>query len=189
MVQQIVTSSQPVDHEPSLVGLLLATDDVIPNDEDTDDMAARDEWVVRELERLLYDWDQEQERSTHERERARRRTMTNAERRLEDSQQQLPPPSNLERPRPAAAAAGQRFFHRGAFYMDESEWDESDVRSKAVEYAQAATGTDKTMDRRQLPKVMQVKKFGFANQSKYKGLAAEDTTDKHREILPLKPRK
>jgi Microfibril-associated/Pre-mRNA processing len=71
MVQQIVTSSQQqqVDNEPSLVGLLLATDDVIPNDDDYTDSvtASRDEWIVRELERLLYDWDQEQERIAHER--------------------------------------------------------------------------------------------------------------------------
>jgi microfibrillar-associated protein 1 len=79
----------------------------------------------------------------------------------------------------------QRFYHPGAFYMDDSEWDANDVRHKAKEYARAATGEDK-IDKRNLPEVMQVKKFGFARQgTKYKGLAKEDTTDKGMEILPI----
>ena len=79
----------------------------------------------------------------------------------------------------------QRFYHRGAYYMDETEWDETDVRHKAAEYALAATGDDK-IDKSQLPEVMQVKNFGFARQNtKYKGLANEDTTDRSLRVAPL----
>ena len=42
-------------------------------------------------------------------------------------------------------------------------------------------------DKKAMPKVMQVKKFGFAGYStKYQGLAKEDTTDKKMDFLPVK---
>jgi hypothetical protein len=72
--------------------------------------------------------------------------------------------------------------------MDEDELAEDDIRRKAGEYARAATASDR-LNTKQLPKVMQVKRFGFANQSKYKGLAAEDTTDRTADMLPLKRKK
>ena len=86
----------------------------------------------------------------------------------------LAPGSRREVSKPESGGL-QRFFHRGAYYMDQTEWDETDVRHKAAEYARAATGEDK-LDKSQLPEVMRVKKFGFARQNhRYKGLAAEDT--------------
>jgi hypothetical protein len=59
--------------------------------------------------------------------------------------------------------------------MDEDQWEDDDVRHKAKEYARAATGEDK-IDKRNLPEVMQVKKFGFARQNH---------TDKEMELLPI----
>jgi hypothetical protein len=70
--------------------------------------------------------------------------------------------------------------------MDEDTLrDKDDVRHKAAEYSRAATGEDK-FDRRSMPKVMQVKRPGFANQTKYKGLKHEDTSDKTMQHLPTK---
>ena len=69
--------------------------------------------------------------------------------------------------------------------MDEEEWEEGDVREKAAEYARAATGEDK-VDKSQLPKVMQVKGFGRSRQNtRYQGLAKEDTTDRRADYLSL----
>jgi len=83
----------------------------------------------------------------------------------------------------------QKYFHRGAYYMDEDEFDEDDVRRRAKEYEQGVTESARTRgDTRNLPKVMQVKKFGRANQSRYQGLANEDTSrlDKNSSnVLPL----
>ena len=82
----------------------------------------------------------------------------------------------------------QKYYHRGAFYMDEDtlakgkseaegEADKSgmDVRMKAHEYASAATGDDK-FNKAAMPSVMQVKNFGRKGGTKYKGLVGEDTT-------------
>jgi microfibrillar-associated protein 1 len=135
------------------------------------------------LERLLQDWDLEYDRIQEEQEKARRRQMTDAERMQEIKEQA----DREDKPKQNISHQAQRYYHRGAFYMDDSEWKdgESDIRHKAAEYAAAATGSDK-IDKRNMPKVMQVKNFGFANQNtKYKGLVAEDTTDKQMDMLPL----
>ena len=86
-------------------------------------------------------------------------------------------------------ASANRYYHRGAYYMDEDEWDDADVRHKSAEYAKAATGEDK-IDKSKLPKIMQRNKFGFARQNtKYKGLPSEDTSDSRLEVLPIIERK
>lgn len=154
----------------------------MPDDEDVGDEQERDAWEVRELQRLLEEEDMtlllKQEREEYE----RRKQLTDEERLEEDiaTGRYRQPGQEKEQ-----GVYMQRFYHRGAFYMDKDQWDEDDVRHKAKEYARAATGEDK-IDKRNLPEVMQVKKFGFARQNhKYKGLAKEDTTDKQMEMLPI----
>lgn len=73
----------------------------------------------------------------------------------------------------------QKYYHKGAFYMDEeSIREKDDVRRRA---ADDATGEDK-FNRAALPQVMQVKKFGRAGQTKYTHLLDQDTTraEKHK---------
>jgi microfibrillar-associated protein 1 len=165
-----------------------------PNDDDDlDRNKERDAWEMRELERLLTTLDEQEERQEKKLEYERRKQMTDQECLEEDtkvgryqkpgtSRQQHPNNNNEQQEK---GKFMQRFYHRGAFYMDEEEWDEGDIRHKAVEYARAATGEDK-IDKSKLPEVMQVKKFGLSGQnSRYKGLAKEDTTDKNMEMLPL----
>jgi microfibrillar-associated protein 1 len=195
MVQQVVTAQATLkpDYETALEGITGARN-AMPDDNDDDDNnddnanigdQAQDAWEVRELERLLADWDLEVARQKDHRELARRRGLTDDEKLQEDmvSGRYRRPGSRPDEEKQDTQQA-TRFFHKGAYYMDESEWNESDIRHKAAEYAKAATGSDK-VDKRTLPAAMQVKKFGFANQTKYKGLAAEDTTDKQMHVLPL----
>merc|ERR1712238_43272 len=85
----------------------------------------------------------------------------------------------------------QKFHHRGAFYMDEDElaMDKDDVRNRAAEYSRAHTASDVRITK-SMPKIMQVKNFGLAGHStKYKGLAAEDTTGKTSSYIPIVERK
>jgi microfibrillar-associated protein 1 len=180
MVQKVLldASKQVGSNEDAFEGITGARNSV-PDDDDHDNEEEYDKWEVRELERLVYELDMEDARMKEARERERRRNMTDEEIMKERME------SGSSRDKEESNRAGQRYFHRGAFYMDESEWDESDVRHKAEEYAAAATGADK-IDKKALPKVMQVKNFGRANQNlKYQGLAAEDTTDKQMKMLPI----
>ncbi|KAL3756062.1 hypothetical protein ACHAWU_002641 [Discostella pseudostelligera] len=179
-------------------------DDTDPTEEDSPELVAieRNAWEVRELIRILRDVDEAMEREKERRELERRRALTDEERLEEDklSGRYRAPGEARRRLRDDAQGSKrddnnneerylQRFHHRGAFYMDEdtlNQAGEDDVRHRAAEYSRAATGEDK-IDKSALPKVMQVKKFGFAGYStKYKGLAKEDTTDKKMDFLPIR---
>ena len=161
-----------------------------PNDDDDIDREhARDAWELRELTRLLLTMDQQKQREIEQLEYQRRRQMTDEECLREDTLAGRYQAPGSNRQGEAKGKFMQRFYHRGAYYMDKDEWDESDVRHKAAEYAREATGEDK-IDKSQLPEVMQVKNFGLARQNnRYKGLASEDTTDKGMTMIPLVGRK
>lgn len=62
----------------------------------------------------------------------------------------------------------QKYFHRGAFYMDE----EQDLLKRDFAQATLEDHFDKTI----LPKVMQVKNFGRCGRTKYTHLVDQDTT-------------
>jgi len=137
----------------------------------------RENWEVRELLRVLRDVEEVINKEQEKKDLERRRKMTDEERLQEDiATGKYRKPGERD---PHDGDVGmQRYHHRGAFYMDDDTLkDENDIRNKAAQYSKAATGDDK-IDRKKLPKVMQVKKFGFAGGSKYQGLAREDTTDK-----------
>ena len=84
-----------------------------------------------------------------------------------------------ERQREKSAAAGQkpkpkflqRYQHKGAFYMDEDEMDDGDVRKK--NYHLEATSS--AVDVSKLPEVMQRRNFGRKGNSKYTHLKDQDT--------------
>ncbi|KAG7353928.1 microfibril-associated/pre-mRNA processing [Nitzschia inconspicua] len=165
-----------------------ATNPMPNDDDDIDNKSQRYAWELRELGRLLRAMEEATKRQLEEDEYQRRKNMTDAECLEEDKKIgrfQAPGVNRQNRDQEDRSKHLQRFYHRGAFYMDESEWGEGDVREKAAEYAMAATGEDK-IDKSKLPKVMQVKGFGRARQNqKYKGLASEDTTDKSTRFLPI----
>lgn len=68
----------------------------------------------------------------------------------------------------------QKYYHKGAFYMDSSSVkDSTDVRSK--DYASQPTLEDH-VDKSSLPSVLQVKNFGKRGRTKYTHLLDQDTT-------------
>jgi len=166
----------------------------IPPPNDNDDLSPSERekelqnWEMRELARLVRELEEYVKQEQEVRDLERRRKMTDKERYEEDVQSgRYRKPGEQRRLNSNGNAHMQRYFHRGAFYMDDDTLmqDKDDVRHRASEYAKAATGDD-VFDKRKMPKVMQAKKFGFAGYStKYKGLAKEDTTDKGVDFLSV----
>ncbi|CAJ1963341.1 unnamed protein product [Cylindrotheca closterium] len=144
-------------------------------------------WELREIERVLTTLQQEREKESRRLAYERRKQLTDEQvmnEDIESARYAQPGKNRLEK-----AANTSRYYHRGAYYMDDEEWDDSDVRYKSAEYAKAMTGEDK-IDKSRLPEILQRNKFGFARQNtKYKGLAAEDTSDARLQILPIVGRK
>jgi microfibrillar-associated protein 1 len=156
-----------------------------PDDNDVEEQrkGERNYWELREIERLLIVIRQEKERENLRLEYERRRQMTDEQCLEEDkmSGRYNAPGEAREGERNFA----QRFYHRGAYYMDSEEWSNNDIRFKAASYAKAKTGEDK-IDKSQLPEVMQRRGFGLARQNtRYKGLKVEDTTDRKLRVLPI----
>ena len=133
--------------------------------DDESEETAYEFWKLRELKRIKRD---KEEAEAFVRERAeveRLRQMTEEER-----QQEL---KNNPRIITNAAPKGkykflQKYFHRGAFYLDEDD----EVLKR--DFAQPTL--EDHFDRTTVPKVMQVKNFGRSGRTKYTHLVDQDTT-------------
>lgn len=95
----------------------------------------------------------------------RMRTMTEEERRAD---QRINPKLVTNKAAKGKYKFLQKYFHRGAFYLDE----ENDVLKQDFAQATLEDHFDKTI----LPKVMQVKNFGRCGRTKYTHLVDQDTT-------------
>ena len=145
-------------------------DDTDRPEEEEADLEA---WKLRELRRLKRDAEAGAAEAAEAAETERRRRLTDEERAREDA---------------ALEAAGlkvfrkdkermnflQKYYHKGAFYMDEGSVADKAADVRARSYA-APTGADR-YDRSQLPEAMQVKNFGRRGRTKWTHLAAEDTS-------------
>ena len=162
-----------------------ATNSAPNDDDDMNREEERDAWEMRELERLLTALDEVKAREAAKVEYERRRHMTDKECLEEDIRNGRYQRPGAAREQQNEGKGGQRYYHRGAYYQQADEWDESDVRHKSAEYARAATGEDK-IDKSQLPDIMRVNNFGLSRQNRrYKGLAREDTSDRRVGMLPI----
>merc|ERR1712062_333841 len=122
-------------------------------------------WKLRELKRLKRDRDEKEERAREAAEVERLRNMTEEERRLE---QKLNPKKVTNKAAKGKYKFMQKYYHRGAFFMEKEEGlFKRDYSSATLE-----DNFDKTV----LPKVMQVKNFGRSGRTKYTHLVDQDTT-------------
>ena len=145
-----------------------------PDDTDRpeEDALEFENWRLRELGRVKRDKEVREARAREKAEVARRRAMTEGERDAEDRRLGRGQYAKVEEEKTKRRFM-QKYYHKGAFYMDEESVREGDdVRRRR---ADEATGEDK-FNRAALPAVMQVKKFGRAGQTKYTHLLDQDTT-------------
>ncbi|KAJ8604324.1 hypothetical protein CTAYLR_002487 [Chrysophaeum taylorii] len=166
MVARVVTAEETQKH----FGTEEGSDWDAPDDEDDlDDPLEFEAWRLRELSRATRDKNAREAAAREAAETERRRGLTPAERAREDEA------SGRNVPKPKAKWKFlQKYHHKGAYFMDDDTLtkDPQDVRNRSTG---EATGIDK-FDREALPKVLQVKDFGFAGRTKYTHLSNEDTT-------------
>ncbi|CAG8602699.1 7008_t:CDS:2, partial [Paraglomus occultum] len=132
-----------------------------------DEQAEYEAWKLRELKRVKRDREEREAREKEREEIERRRQMSEEMRFKED----------LERARKSREEKSkgkyrflQKYYHKGAFYLD----SEDDLFKR--DYTEATP--DEAAHKELLPKIMQVKNFGRAGQTKWTHLADQDTSTK-----------
>jgi microfibrillar-associated protein 1 len=138
-------------------------------------------WKLREITRLRRDAEEREQHMTEQAEIQRRRNLTDEQRRNEDEAS-----GRFEVKEKEKIKFLQKYYHKGAFYMDDGTVkQDDDVRRK--EY-NAPTLGDHT-DKEKLPQIMQVKNFGKRGRTKYTHLVDQDTTLKDNQRLNIRPDK
>ncbi|XP_035782134.1 microfibrillar-associated protein 1-like [Anopheles albimanus] len=145
-----------VENEPSLNDI---------NTDDENDEVEYEAWKLRELKRIKRDREEKEQIEKEKQEIERLRNMTEEERRQELRNN---PKQITNKNAKGKYKFLQKYYHRGAFYLDE----EDDVYKQDFSAPTLEDHFDKTI----LPKVMQVKNFGRCGRTKYTHLVDQDTT-------------
>lgn len=160
MVEDSIRKEQQLkekeSHEPSI--------DDVSTDDDNDEIEY-EAWKLRELKRIKRDREEREAVEKEKLDMERLRNMTEEERRLE---LRLNPKQVTNKAVKGKYKFLQKYYHRGAFYLNEDD----DVYKRDFSQATLDDHFDKTI----LPKVMQVKNFGRSGRTKYTHLVDQDTT-------------
>merc|ERR1719373_1035727 len=135
------------------------------NTDDENDEVESEAWKGRELRRLKRDREEREAFMKEQQELERFRNLTEDEKRAE---MKVNPKEITNKAVKGKYKFMQKYYHRGAFYIDEEE----SVLKRDVSHATLEDKFDKTV----LPKVMQVKNFGRSGRTKYTHLVDQDTT-------------
>lgn len=136
----------------------------VQTDDDNDELEY-EAWKLRELKRIKRERD-ERDQAEKEREEVEKfRNMTEEERRKEF---QVNPKEVTNKSSKGKYKFLQKYYHRGAFYLDKDE--------TVLKQDFSAPTLEDHFDKTILPKVMQVKNFGRCGRTKYTHLVDQDTT-------------
>lgn len=138
-------------------------DDVCTDDKN--DEVEYETWKMREMKRIKRDREEREQLEREHLEVERIRNMTEEERRQE---LRLNPKLVINKAEKGKYKFLQKYYHRGAFYLDKDD----NVFKRDFSGATLEDHFDKTV----LPKVMQVKNFGRSGRTKYTHLVDQDTT-------------
>ncbi|KAI7820807.1 splicing factor, Prp19-binding domain-containing protein [Gamsiella multidivaricata] len=163
MLKEYVARQANVEEVPD-VDSLAEVDDTDGLDEE----AEFEQWKLRELKRIKRDREELEAREAEKAEIERRREMTEEERVKEDMEY-LAKKAKEEKAMKAAGTV-EKYHHKGAFFMDTGE--------AILKRSTAEPTPDAVKDIKALPKVMQVRNFGRAGQTKYTTLKEQDTSQR-----------
>ncbi|KAG9289250.1 hypothetical protein G9A89_007495 [Geosiphon pyriformis] len=130
-----------------------------------DEQAEYEAWKLRELKRIKRDKEEREAREKEQEEIEHRRNMNEQQRLKEDLERVKK--QREEKPKGKYKFL-QKYYHKGSFYLDPN-----DLLYKR-DYTEATP--DEAAHKEMLPKVMQVKNFGRAGQTKWTHLADQDTS-------------
>ncbi|KAF8943422.1 Microfibrillar-associated protein 1 [Haplosporangium gracile] len=131
-----------------------------------DEEAEFELWKLRELKRIKRDREELEAREAEKLEIERRRELTEEERVKEDMAY-LAKKAKEEQAQKAVGSI-EKYHHKGAFFMDSNEAILKRSTNEAT--------PDAVKDFKALPKIMQVRNFGRAGQTKYTTLKDQDTS-------------
>ncbi|KAG0232718.1 Microfibrillar-associated protein 1 [Actinomortierella wolfii] len=138
---------------------------VVDDTDGLDEEAEFEAWKLRELKRIKRDREELEAREAEKAEIERRRNLTEEERVKEDMEYLA---KKRQEEGPKVRGPIEKYHHKGAFFMDS---DEAILKRTTNE-----ARPDAIKDLKSLPKVMQVKNFGRAGQTKYTTLKDQDTS-------------
>jgi microfibrillar-associated protein 1 len=133
--------------------------------EDENDEIEYEAWKLRELKRIKRERDEREQTKNEQEEVDKLRNMTEDERR---KALQVNPKEVTNKASKGKYKFLQKYYHRGAFYLDKEE--------VVLKQDFSAPTLEDHFDKTILPKVMQVKNFGRCGRTKYTHLVDQDTT-------------